>query len=153
MKNRDIDAFFERHRLSAYVEKSVRPPNETWSFRAGPFPVLIQTQEEAGRLRIAVFVSDAADLDREHLRRLLEANAHSTLDARYALCEGRLVSAFLHPLHDLTVAQFVLGLYQSLHCAETCGSSFSGGKYPGASVDESQLKLIVEEIVHQIRDG
>lgn len=153
MKNRDIDAFFERHRLTAQVEKSVRPPSETWSFRTGPFSVLIQTQEDADRLRIVAFISDAADLDRDHLRRLLEANAHSTLDARYALVEGRLVSAFLHPLRETSHAQFVLGLYQTLHCAETCGSSFSGGTLPSASADESEIAPFVDELVQQIREG
>lgn len=127
MNNRDIDKFFDDCGLTNSIEKHVRPPNEMWTFAAGQFPMLIQTQESANRMRIVAFIADAASTDAALLRQMLEANYHSALDARYALTDGKVVSVFLHPFAELTKSQFVLGLYQTVSCAATFGSSYSGG--------------------------
>lgn len=127
MNNAAIDAFFKESGLSESIETYVRPPNAMWMFQAGRFPCLIQTQESANRMRIVAFIADASRLDREELVRLMEANYHSALDARYALTDDKLVSVFLHPFAELSHTQFVLGLYQTISCAETCGSTYTGG--------------------------
>ena len=127
MRNRDIDAFFAESGLNDRVEKNVRPPNKMWLLRAQGLPVLIQTQKDADRLRVVVFIADGSQLDREELRRLLDANYHSALDARYALAGDDLVAAFLSPMAELDGERFVLGFYQALMCALTWGTHYSGG--------------------------
>jgi len=136
MENRDIDAFFDRSSLSSHVKRVESPPNIMWQFSAPGFPVLIQTQATVARMRIVAFVAEAEQLEAEHLTALLEANYHSALDARYALTDGYVVSAFIHPLAELTYRQFVLGLYQVINCAETCGTTFSGGTLVFGVADE-----------------
>ena len=57
------EAIFPR----ALIDRQDRPPTATWIFQAGRFPVLIQTQENANRMRIVAFIGDAAALGREAL--------------------------------------------------------------------------------------
>ena len=162
MTNRDIDRFFADHILPERVQKQVRPPNEMWLLRVGRFPVLIQTQENADRMRIVAFIAEEPDLEPDELTRLLQANYHSALDARYALTDdGALVSVFLHPFAELGPEQFVLGFCQVLNCAETCGSHYSGGTMTfgrppqGRRNGESGPALVTSraELAERINDG
>lgn len=125
--NQDIQRFFEIADLLDSVERFERGPNVLWQFQGQGFPMFIQTQENVNRMRIVAYIAEEPELEPEELQRLLEANYHSALDARYALTEGDLVSVFIHPLRELTLAQFVLSLYQTIHCAETWGTTYSGG--------------------------
>lgn len=127
MENHDIDTFFSATHLGDQVKRVVSEPNVMWQFSARGFPMFIQTQDTVDRMRIVAFVADAKELAAEHLSTLLEANYHSALDARYALSDGYVVAAFIHPLAELSYRQFVLGLYQVINCADTCGTTFSGG--------------------------
>ncbi len=129
MNNHEIEAFFEVQGLSEVVETTVRPPVQAWTLRGsgGRFPVLIQTQESADRMRIVAIIGDLSDFEPTILIPMLEANYHSALDARYALTDGQIVALFLHPFSELSLAQFVSGFYQVLHCTETFGTTFSGG--------------------------
>lgn len=142
MDNQDIDRFFADSGLTERIERIDRPPTAMWIFQAGRFPVLIQSQENANRMRIVAFIAEAAELDRDGLATLLEANYHTALDARYALADNQLVAAFLHPFRELTLTQFILGLYQTVNCAETCGTTFTGGTMvfgaPGGSRDDGE---------------
>ena len=125
MDNQDIDAFVRKTGMG--LEAVFRPPIAVWEGAVCGYPMFVQTQEDANRMRIVVFIAEADDLEEDELSVLMEANYHSALDARYALADGYLVSAFIHPLAELTATQFTLGLYQALHCAETRGTTYSGG--------------------------
>ena len=127
MNNADIDRYFAEAGLTDAIHRETHQPTDVWLFLASDTQVMIQTQESANRMRIVAFIAEAGDLERDHLYELLEANYHSALDARYAIAEGHLVAAFLHPFEELTPEQFVLGLYQVISCAETYGGSNSGG--------------------------
>jgi len=174
MRNIDIDAFFEECELLDVVQKRLHPPNELWLLEIGGVPVLIQCQESVNRMRIVAFIADAAQFGEDELRRLLDANYHSALDVRYALADGDLVAAFLHPLDQLDYAQFVLGLFQVVSCAETWGTLYSGGSMvlggggrataagvsapatgddvAAGSAVEDQIEEIKAEIIQRIRD-
>ena len=166
MQNRDIDEFFDDAQLTGLVERSEHLPNVIWQFQGLGYPMFIQTQESADRMRIVAFITEAKGLDVQELGALLEANYHTALDARYALTDGNLVSVFLHPFEELSVVGFVSGLYQVMNCAETCGTTFSGGTMvfgaspdpgdiPGSDgaslLDDSDPNLLTE-VVRMIRD-
>ncbi|GIW78678.1 MAG: hypothetical protein KatS3mg105_0485 [Gemmatales bacterium] len=128
MNNRDIDRFFEEQGLQGTIEKIVRPPNEMWHFRAAGLPILIQTQENANRMRIVAFIAEAAELQGGELLQMLQANYHTTLDARYAVTDdGHIVAAFLHPLAELSADQFADGLIQVFNCAVSFGTDYTAG--------------------------
>lgn len=150
MNNLEIDQYFAEAGLSDAVHRESHPPTEVWLFMAGDHQVMIQTQESANRIRIVVFIGESRELDRDELESLLEANYHSALDARYAIAEGHLVAAFLHPFEELTAEQFVLGLYQVIGCAETYGGANSGGTLVfGDGIGEADPDP-VEEAVDEI---
>lgn len=157
MTNRDIDDFFSELDLGSEVDKVVRPPNEMWQFHAGLFPVTIQTQESANRMRVVVFIAEERKMEPSHLSTMLEANYHTALDARYALTDGYVVSAFIHPFQELDSTQFVMGLYQAIHCAETFGDSYSGGTMvfgpsSGSENDTGPMESGVNELMSEIAD-
>lgn len=165
MQNRDIDEFFDDAELTDLVERKEHPPNVIWQFRGMGFPMFIQTQESADRMRIVAFIAEATGLNVQELGMLLEANYHTALDARYALTDGNLVSVFLHPFEELSVVGFISGLYQVMNCAETCGTTFSGGTMvfgaspdpgdvpgsDGANLVEDSAPNLMAEVVRMIR--
>ena len=165
MQNRDIDEFFAEADLVGSVLRSDQPPVALWEFRGLGFPMLIQTQESVDRMRIVVFIGEAGELSSDQMRVLLEANYHSALDARYAITEGHLVALFLHPFEELSETQFILGLYQVINCAATCGTTFSGGMMvfgppeepsignDGARLVDEPRRDIRGEVIAMIRGG
>ena len=80
-------------------------------------------------MRIMIPVSDADDLPKDVLYRMLQANFESALDARYAVAQGLVWVAYIHPLSPLTEGQLLLALAQTYNAAETFGTSYSGGLF------------------------
>ncbi len=80
------------------------------------------------RMRIVAPVTSRAEVGRRELDRMLVANYHSSLDARYAVSEGVVYAAFLHPLSSLTDAQLLSALRQVASLARTFGSTYSSGQ-------------------------
>ncbi len=77
------------------------------------------------RMRLIAPIANLESLDSVHLEILLTANFHTTLDARYALSEGIIYSAFLHPLSTLTRAQLESAIRQVSALSRNFGSSYS----------------------------
>ncbi|MEO0966597.1 MAG: type III secretion system chaperone [Planctomycetota bacterium] len=95
-----------------------------WQFVVADRPVIVLTDEQAGRMRIITPIAELPD-DPELLRRLMEANFDTALDARYAAWRGRLWSAFIHPLPTLTKEDFYSGVGQVVTLAATTGTTYS----------------------------
>ena len=80
------------------------------------------------RMRIIAPIAAVGGLSARTLEVLLVANYHTSLDARYAISEGTVYAAYLHPLSDLTEAQLASALRQVSSLAKTFGSTFSSGE-------------------------
>jgi hypothetical protein len=90
------------------------------------------------RMRIVAPVAMAEKLSPRVLDVLLRANFHSTLDARYAIADGVIYAAFLHPISSLSPELLKSALSQVLSLAKTFGSTFSSGELQfGVSQSES----------------
>lgn len=98
-----------------------------WRFRYRGHVVFIFTDERADRMRIMVPVAEAEGLGKEALYRAMQANFESSLDARYAIAQGALWSAFIHPLSPLADPEFYSGFHQTVTLAETYGTTYSSG--------------------------
>lgn len=98
-----------------------------WEFPVHGYQVTVITDEQANRMRIIVPVAKAGDIDNEQMKRMMQANFDSALDARYSIARGILWSAFIHPLSELSERQFIDGLAQTVNLAGTFGSSYSSG--------------------------
>ena len=82
-------------------------------------PVLIVTDPIADRMRAMVPIRSADGIEPDEMRRLMQANFDSALDARYAVANGRLWGVFIHPLAALERDQLISGIAQTVNIAKT----------------------------------
>lgn len=80
------------------------------------------------RMRLIAPIAKLDSLEALHLELLLIANFHTTLDTRYAISEGIIYAAYLHPLSTLTRAQLESAIRQVSALSRNFGSSYSSGE-------------------------
>jgi HEAT repeat protein len=78
-------------------------------------------------MRAVVPIRSSDGLSDDDVRRMMQANFDSALDARYAIAQGRLWAVFIHPLSALEKDQLISGLSQTVNLAKTYGSLYTGG--------------------------
>ncbi|MEO1154058.1 MAG: hypothetical protein AAFV31_05335 [Pseudomonadota bacterium] len=107
-------------------------------------PVLIITDPLADRMRAMVPIRSAAGIEADEMRRLMQANFDSALDARYAVANGRLWGVFIHPMRALERDQLISGIAQTVNIAKTYGTLYSGGamQFGGGDSPGLQRQLI-----------
>lgn len=91
--------------------------------------IQVITDPAAGRMRIVIPIVMETSLGPERIKRIMQANFDSALDARYALAQGVLWATFIHPLNSLSDEEFLSGLSQTLNLAATYGSTYSSGLF------------------------
>lgn len=107
------------------VADSVIGDGGIWQFKYEESYMMIVTDEKYNRMRIISPIIGLEKLDKEELIKILEANYHSVLDAKYALADDILWSVFIHPLKELSENQFINALSQVHNAAITFGSTYS----------------------------
>lgn len=107
-------------------------------------PVLLAFDENAGRMRVYTPVAQAGILDQSLMKRMLQANFDSALDARYAIANELVWSVFIHPLAGLNEQRVASGIAQVIVAAETFGTTFTSGAiiYGGGDSNEENRKLL-----------
>jgi hypothetical protein len=87
------------------------------------------------RMRLVAAIAPVSKLSSEHVARILEANFHTALDARYATSGGYLYAAFIHPLGSLTEKEIRSAVLQVANLARSFGTTYSSGQlvYGGAN--------------------
>eukprot|EP01063_Lacrimia_lanifica_P002548 TRINITY_DN11341_c0_g1_i1.p1 TRINITY_DN11341_c0_g1~~TRINITY_DN11341_c0_g1_i1.p1 ORF type:complete len:253 (+),score=66.19 TRINITY_DN11341_c0_g1_i1:59-817(+) len=109
------------------------------------------TDERANRMRFIIPVMPVGGAPKEFLTRLLEANFHSALDARYAIAQGLVWSVFLHPLRSLGYEGARQHLSQVMRLARTTGTSYSSsdlvfvGMFDSASPPVAEGRVTAQE--------
>lgn len=124
--------------LLQQVDPEVSGDPGNWTLTVQDIPAYVITDEAADRMRILVPITNAADLDQAMLYRILQANFESALDARYAIAQDVVWSAFIHPLSPLTEDQLVSALAQTYNAALTFGESYSSGVFHFEGGDNRQ---------------
>ena len=99
----------------------------SWQINYRDMPIYVIGDDNADRIRIMSPISNAAILTEAQLLRLMQANFESALDARYAIAQGAVWSAFIHPLSALDEREFFSGMGQTMSLVVTYGSTFSSG--------------------------
>lgn len=115
-----------------------------WAFAVAGVPVMVLADQAADRMRLMTPVAEVAGFEDDEFHRLLIANYDRALDARYAINEGILWSAFIHPMGSLSHAQFDDGLEQVIRLANNFGTTYAstdmlfvpGGLDPDAQPEE-----------------
>jgi len=141
----------DNQRLEAIIQGLAEKPEGRagyWQFNMDNFQVTVITDEDADRMRIIVPVAKMGDIDHSTLRRLMQANFDSALDARYSVARGLLWSAYIHPLSVLSDHQFIDGLAQTVNLAATYGSTYSSGAliFGGGDSQQEQSRYYREII-------
>lgn len=117
-----------------------------WQMVYGERILLAITDENANRMRLFTPVLEEEKLERNEMRKMLEANFHSALDAKYCLYNGYVISVFTHPLKELTEGQLIDAMRQVVTLAHTFGTTYAstgyvfGGGFEEPKVNQSPTK-------------
>ncbi|MEQ8704419.1 MAG: hypothetical protein RIC19_10890 [Phaeodactylibacter sp.] len=87
--------------------------------------LLVLSDPGSNRMRIFTPIIEAADARPLHLEKMLRANFHSALDAKYSIHDGFVVSVFTHPLKELSREQLLNAIDQVIALSKTFGTTYS----------------------------
>jgi hypothetical protein len=119
-----------------------------WQFAVGGVQVLVVTDARADRMRAMVPVARSADLTPAQMTRMMQANFDSALDARYAIGNEVLWSAYIHPLAALEKDQLISGIGQVVNLAQSFGTLYSsGGLLYGGGDSGALQRALIEELL------
>ena len=107
-----------------------------WHFVYRGVQMACMTDSGFGRMRIVAPIIEASELRPDHMYAMLDANYHSALDVRYAISDGMVMAAFIHPLVPLDEEQVRAAVRQVASAVQTFGGSYSSGELvfgPGRS--------------------
>jgi hypothetical protein len=122
------------------LSDTVQGENGNWQFIIDDLAFLCLTDQLHNRMRIISPIAEMGEVTDEELLRCMEANFHSALDARYAISDGVLWAAFIHPLQELTKDQVISGISQVYSTAQTFGTYYSSGalSFPNQGEQDAQ---------------
>ncbi len=109
-------------------------------------PLVLVADVGADRMRVMAPIRSSDGLSEADLRRMMQANFDTALDARYAVAQGRLWSVFIHPFAALEKDQLISGIGQTVNLALTYGNLYTGGAmaFQGGDSEGIQRALIEE---------
>lgn len=121
------------------VSDSITGDYGAWQFLVDEVFMLCFTDESNNRMRIISPVAEMNDITDVQIGAAMEANFHSALDVRYAISDGVMWVAFIHPLKELTSYQVFDALIQVYSGAVTFGETYTSTSltFPKAPEDPS----------------
>lgn len=100
------------------------------------------------RMRAFTPIQSLDGVNQQLLYRMLQANFDSTLDARYAIAQEHILSAFIHPLKELKKEQLIEGLGQVVNLVKTYGTAFTSGAMTFGGGDSRNLhRKLIDELL------
>lgn len=116
-----------REVISRIADEAVAGEGQIIRFRIGETTLICLYDESHNRMRVVCPVVPYGQVTAEQRDLAMEANFHSALDARYAVGEGILYAAFIHPLSSLAAEDLVSGIAQARQLALTFGREYTSG--------------------------
>ena len=95
-----------------------------WKFEINDIGFICIADENYNRMRIISPIVKMENIGQKEIMNCMEANFHTALDAKYAISDGVLWAAFLHPLKELTESQVMNAISQVYSCAKTFGTTY-----------------------------
>ena len=112
--------------LMAVADESKAMPNKVFlKYRNVELTCIYDEQHD--RMRIIVPIAARGNITHDQFEKAMNANFHTALDARYAVNQGILYAAFIHPLSPLTREQLESAFYQTATLAVTFGKKYTSG--------------------------
>ena len=145
MSNVRIDELLNR------LDIEIQGQDGLWRFYLNEVEVTIITDEYADRMRIIAPVRKTEDLSSAEYERVLQANFDTALDARYAVAQSILWSAFIHPLGVLSDRQLVEGIGQVVNLVTTFGTSYHSGSavFGGGDSQGIEERELIEKLIER----
>lgn len=117
-------------------------------FTVQDIPVVVVTDPRADRMRAMVPIRSADGVSDDEMRRMMQANFDTALDARYAIAKGRLWSVYIHPLSPLDKDEFLAGIGQVVNLATTYGSTYNSGLLTFGAGDSNALnRQLIDDLL------
>ncbi len=132
------------------LDENVKAPQPgSWQLTISERPVIIVTDMINNRMRIISPVSKTEGMPEALLKRLMQANFDTALDARYAIAKGVLWATYIHPLRALHDRQFISAIGQTVNLALTFGSTFSSGgmSFGGGDSRDIIRKQLIDKLI------
>ena len=99
-----------------------------WQFLIEDRLFVCITDENNNRMRIMTPIIEQKELSAEDMIKVMEANFHTALDARYALSNELLWSCFIHPLKELSKEEVISAISQVRMAALTYGTTYTSSE-------------------------
>ena len=110
--------------------------------------MIVIADPAADRMRAIAPIREVEGIAPEDLHRMMQANFDSALDGRYAIAQGTLWAAFIHPLSPLEKNEFISGLGQVVNLAKSYGTLYSGGALTFSGGDSGALQReLIDELL------
>ena len=135
------------------IKPDIKREGNIWRVELGERMAIIITDPVAERMRIMVPIVEADTLDEPALRRVMQANFDSALDARYAIAQGVIWGTFIHPLTTLTEKDFLSGLAQTFKVADNFGTTYSSDVFVYGGGDSNAILGDVLEQLKALEDA
>jgi len=137
MSNKDLE------KIIYVVSDSLQGVTGNWQFLIEDKLFICVTDEKHNRMRIISPIIEEKKLSNTDKQKLLEANFHSALDARYAIANDYLWAVFIHPLKELSKDQVMDAISQVYTAVLTYGTTYNstGLSFPGSKGEnENEVK-------------
>lgn len=89
--------------------------------------VLLVADAQADRMRLVIPIIEADELTGEQMGKMMLANFHTALDGRYAIGNGVVYAAYVHPLSSLQDSDFRSAVQQVTELSKSFGTTYSSG--------------------------
>lgn len=120
------------------VSDKVEGENGRWQFNIKETVFIVLTDSTNNRMRIISPIAETISLEKNMLENALIANFHSALDVKYAISEGIIWSAFIHPLRELSEKQVEDAISQVYYANTNFGTTYASTSliFPGNKREE-----------------
>jgi len=122
--------------LREHVDEIVADEGNVTRFRHAEVDLICIYDEGYDRMRIIAPIKAYTEVTSEEKDRMLTANFHHSLDARYCASNGVLYAAYLHPLASLSREDLLSAVYQVASLRLSYGRDYSSGLLTFGEPDE-----------------
>jgi hypothetical protein len=130
------------------IDEDARLTGNGATFSIDDTPVTLVFDVTADRMRLFSQIAPSDGLSGSQLRRLMQANFDTALDARYAVAQGQLWSTFMHRMTSLSQEDFVSALAQTVTLVKTYGTTFSSGAMSfGGGDSNAEIQKLLDRIL------
>lgn len=104
-------------------------------------PMALISDAASNRMRIIAPVAEVSNLTDAHIKAAMVSNFHLALDARYAIGNGMMFAAYIHPMKELTDQQLESAISQVSTLRLTFGTKYTSGEltFGGRNPEEQDI--------------